>query len=297
MWLTICAEQADQGIISAAIANAEKRNNLASPRGQENLSLLQRQQQAATQGKDFTFECKSNSSNRMGMTPPHSGMAPSRAPPPPVDASRPMTTQGTQTARQHSSQQGYESRRQGVPPPGPAAQAAQPGPRRRRQRRPDQEYAAAARQRQMQQEINNYHHPPRKEDIWICEFCEYEAIWGKPPVALVRQYEIKDRKERKAAEERRRLLEKAKAKSRKNRKGKGNGKGVAAPPPSNQHYDHEYDNVAPPEVDSQGEEYFDEDEYDDGGGYEDDPGFEGEYEPPLAPVANGHTVPPAGARG
>ncbi|KAH0398145.1 hypothetical protein KCU89_g7544, partial [Aureobasidium melanogenum] len=63
--------------------------------------------------------------------------------------------------------------------------------------------------------------------MWICEFCEYEDIWGVRPEALIRQYEIKDRKERQKAEERRRLLEKAKQKNRKGKK--NNAKGKPAP--------------------------------------------------------------------
>lgn len=56
------------------------------------------------------------------------------------------------------------------------------------------------------------------EDVWICEFCEYESIFGRPPEALIRQYEIKDRRERKRLAEKKRLLEKAKMKGRKNKK-------------------------------------------------------------------------------
>lgn len=79
-------------------------------------------------------------------------------------------------------------------------------------------YELAAKNRRLQQTIHNRQHPPKREDIWICEFCEYEAIYGSPPVALIRQYEIKDRKARKALEERRRMLEKVKQKGRKNKK-------------------------------------------------------------------------------
>ena len=84
------------------------------------------------------------------------------------------------------------------------------------------QYAIAARQRRSQQDYNNYHHPLRPEDIWICEFCEYESIFGSPPEALVRQYEVKDRRERKRLAEKRRLLEKAKMKGRKGKKGNKN---------------------------------------------------------------------------
>lgn len=76
----------------------------------------------------------------------------------------------------------------------------------------------AAKQRRQDQEYKNYHHPPSPEDVWICEFCEYERIFGRPPEALIRQYEIKDRRRRREEAERRRLLEKAKMKSRKGKK-------------------------------------------------------------------------------
>jgi hypothetical protein len=87
-----------------------------------------------------------------------------------------------------------------------------------RPRRPGKEYALAARQRRLQQEYNNYHHPPSGDEIWICEFCEYESIFGSPPEALMRQYEIKDRRERRRLAEKRRLLEKAKMKGRKGKR-------------------------------------------------------------------------------
>ena len=124
----------------------------------------------------------------------------------------------------------------------------------------------AARQRRLQQEYNNYHHKPTKDSMWICEFCEYEDIWGSPPMALIRQYEIKDRAERKRAEEKRRLLEKAKMKNRKGKKGgKGNKNAAAQQPPAQNSglpYDPPLDSMPLP-PDSQGDEYYDED-YDDG---------------------------------
>lgn len=98
----------------------------------------------------------------------------------------------------------------------PVGHSNNPGPKPRR-RRADL-YALSARQRRLQQEYTNLHQPPAPEDIWICEFCEYESIFGVPPMALIRQYEIKDRKERKRLAEKRRLLEKAKMKSRKGKK-------------------------------------------------------------------------------
>lgn len=53
-------------------------------------------------------------------------------------------------------------------------------------------------------------------EIWICEFCEYESIFGERPEALMRQYDIKERRERRRLREKQRLLEKAKQKGKKN---------------------------------------------------------------------------------
>lgn len=84
----------------------------------------------------------------------------------------------------------------------------------------------AARNRRRAAADSYYHNPPTPEEIWICEFCEYERIFGRPPSALIRQYEMKDRKLRQEEADRRRLLEKAKAKSRKARKGTKGAKGT-----------------------------------------------------------------------
>jgi hypothetical protein len=82
----------------------------------------------------------------------------------------------------------------------------------------------AAKQRSKETKYQNMHHPPASDDFYLCEFCEYELIFGHPPEALIRQYEIKDRRRRREEEERRRLLEKAKMKSRKGKKTNGNPK-------------------------------------------------------------------------
>ncbi|KXL45882.1 MAG: hypothetical protein FE78DRAFT_381916 [Acidomyces sp. 'richmondensis'] len=177
-------------------------------------------------------------------------------------------------------------------PPAPAA-APKPKPRRR----PSKEYALAARQRQVQQEYTNLHHPPTKDNMWICEFCEYEDIFGVPPVAMIRKYEIKDRQLRKEAAERRRLLEKAKLKGRKGKKGKGksnNSNAASTNPPmvngttGTERYDPD---IPQPE----GEEYFD-DECD-GDEYADeydpvDPNESGYYPPPPASTPNVQTPGP-----
>jgi hypothetical protein len=124
--------------------------------------------------------------------------------------------------------------------------------------------------------------------MWICEFCEYEDIFGVPPVAMIRRYEIKDRQERKKAAERRRLLEKAKMKGRKGKKGKGKGGNAAGnnangnqaaaanghantPAAGDQQYD---PNMPPPPaegVDGEEEYFDDEDEYDED--------YDDQYEP------------------
>ena len=88
------------------------------------------------------------------------------------------------------------------------------------------QFALAARNRRARQEMNNRKNPQRDEDAWICEFCEYESIYHEPPKALIRQYEAKDRLERKRLAEKQRLLEKAKMKGRKGKK--GNKKNVNA---------------------------------------------------------------------
>jgi hypothetical protein len=106
------------------------------------------------------------------------------------------------------------------------------GQKKKGRRNPNRIYEIAARQRRLNQEYSNFHHPPTRSEVYICEFCEYESIYGVPPRALIRSYEVKDRKEQKRQAERRRLLEKAKNKGRKNKKG---SKGPAAannqPPP------------------------------------------------------------------
>lgn len=90
--------------------------------------------------------------------------------------------------------------------------------RRKTRRRLEKELNMAARHRKQLAADANYHSPPKLSDIWICEFCEYERIFGEPPRALIRDYEIKDRRHRQEEADRKRLLEKAKAKSRKGKK-------------------------------------------------------------------------------
>ena len=110
----------------------------------------------------------------------------------------------------------------GNPPPPPQdtlGKVPGRGSRRKARRRLEKELDEAARDRQQMQEENNRQNPPKKEEVWICEFCEYEGIFGQKPRALIRQYELKDRRARQQEADRKRLLEKAKAKGRKAKKG------------------------------------------------------------------------------
>lgn len=156
-----------------------------------------------------------------------------------------MTAQGNQTSAQQQQAQG-------------AQQNAQP---KKTRRSPGSIYALAARQRKIQQQYANLHHPPNPEDIWICEFCEYEAIFGHPPEALIRQYEIKDRKERKRLAEKRRLLEKAKMKGRKGKKATKNAAKNAAATHQQGYDRHSGDPAAVDSHGSHGDDYLD-NEYD-----------------------------------
>ena len=125
--------------------------------------------------------------------------------------------------------------------------------------------------------------------MWICEFCEYEDIFGIPPVYLIRQYERKDRAERKKAAEKRRLLEKAKAKGRKGKKGNKKAGANAVKNQVQQPYDQPYD----PALDPQGEEFYDDEEF--GDEYDavnpDDPGYDDGYYAPNAGMAAAPQAP------
>ncbi|KAI5856253.1 hypothetical protein BZA05DRAFT_196751 [Tricharina praecox] len=133
---------------------------------------------------------------------------------------RSMHTVGTQTSPGMSNSS-YQPQ-----PPAPAKKKT-PKPSRR-------ELFQQAQRRRRQEALS---HNNNNGEIWICEFCEYESIFGEPPEALMRQYEIKDRKERRRLAEKRRLLEKAKQKGKKNasknagKKGANNHASAAPPPP------------------------------------------------------------------
>jgi hypothetical protein len=151
--------------------------------------------------------------------------------------------------------------------------AAPPKPPRRSA---EERYLAAARARRHETQLYNKRHPPKPEDVWICHFCEYEAIFGTPPKALVRQYEIKERKQRRLEAQRRaqwERMKKGKHKSKKNSKlpAKHTGAAHDAHHPADgrgapgDHYDHGADGEAYYE-----DEYYEDEEYD-----PDDPGDPG----------------------
>ncbi|KAK3719941.1 hypothetical protein LTR37_004064 [Vermiconidia calcicola] len=311
------------GIISQAIKTAAEQGPLTPQRGQENTSLLQSatsnsSSTPANAKTQFTFTMESESATKMVDQQVAAAAAGYGTPTPNTrgvngtavhgTGGKGMSTQGTQTTPSLRGNPpngggggggGNNSRLPPNAPPPPAGQqpAAQPLPPKPR-RRPSKEFALAARQRRLQQEYTNYHHRPTKDNMWICEFCEYEDIFGVPPVALIRQYEVKDRQDRKRQAEKRRLLEKAKAKGRKGKKGgkknnnvnNGNAALNNAGMGGGQQQHHYDPNMPPPQPGE--EEFFDDegeyaDEYDPvgGGGLEDEryepgPGY---YQPPPPP--------------
>ncbi len=46
-----------------------------------------------------------------------------------------------------------------------------------------------------------------KADIWLCQFCEYQLVFGVEPYGLARAYDLREKKLLRARAERRRLLE------------------------------------------------------------------------------------------
>lgn len=265
------AKSVDRGIISAAIAEAA-----ASPstpvKGQENRSLLEQQssKRSGSAKTQFTFTCESDSAKSM-VWPPDIDFSPSPSQPYSRVVSnaagvhqsqngRGVATQGTQTSPNIASQTNEGAAHQA----GVNQQAPQ---QTKKPRRPlHKQYALAARNRRTRQEINNYKNPPKEEDVWICEFCEYESIFHEPPKALIRQYEAKDRLERKRAAEKQRLLEKAKMKGRKGKKGNKKNANAAThtqQPAQKPRYDQQpMDQIPVQHQGTQSEEYM-LDDYDD----------------------------------
>ncbi|CCX32356.1 Similar to hypothetical protein [Tuber melanosporum Mel28]; acc. no. XP_002835335 [Pyronema omphalodes CBS 100304] len=161
----------------------------------------------------FTFVCDSPVSANLAYssTPATNGSGGDGSPQP-----RTMNTVGTQTSPGISNSS-YQ-------------QPSQPA--KKKTPRPSRREIYQQQQRRRREEAQSHRN---NGEIWICEFCEYESIFGHPPEALMRQYEIKDRKERRRLAEKRRLLEKAKQKGKKNssksQKKNSGGNNAAAPPP------------------------------------------------------------------
>lgn len=222
----------DQGIISTAIANAAALSATPS-KGQENMSLFDQSssKRPASTKTQFTFTCESDSAkgiiwpgqhNHPLSTSYQAAAAADTVSSQAIQHHRGVSTQGTQTSPSMAGQVNQPLSRQTGTSQQNNTDPQSPQQGRKPRRPPAKQHALAARQRRLRQDYNNYHHPPSNEDIWICEFCEYESIFGSPPEALVRQYEIKDRRERRRVAEKQRLLEKAKMKGRKGKKGNKN---------------------------------------------------------------------------
>ncbi|KAL1866000.1 hypothetical protein Daus18300_006901 [Diaporthe australafricana] len=269
------------GIISNAIANAEK---LPALEGQENTSLLHQQSsvKATPAATQFTFTCDSQVPGTLawpGSDPKMSGS---------VAMDYNQAPAGTYT----HSRVGPTHQPAGAPgvpgqenPPSDSSLRGE-APRsatleRKNRRRAARDLHLQARRRREGTARQNFLNPPKLEDQWICEFCEYERIFGYPPVALIRQYEIKDRKIRQQEEERRRVWEKAKARSRKGKKSKApsknsaNNNGNGAGTGSNVHNHTNDAHTAPPMNNTQSQDtqsdVFDDEEYEVERNYELDP--------------------------
>ncbi|KAK5170663.1 uncharacterized protein LTR77_005253 [Saxophila tyrrhenica] len=299
------------GIISQAIKTAAEQGPLTPQKGQDSGSLLQSaaSNSSATSGTrtQFTFTMESESGNKM--VDQQSAAAAAAAMATPTPQQRVVNGQPPNPGAGGRAVPGQAPRQAPLPqnhrdPNSPSAQPPKP------RRRPSKQFAMAAQRRRINQQYDNYHSRPSKDNMWICEFCEYESIFGVPPYALIRQYEIKDRKARQKEAEKRRLLDKAKARNRRGKKGskKQNANNAAAAQhPSNNgaggagHHG-AYDPNLPPPQPGEEEEYYDDedgyegDEYDpiggggDGGG-RGDGGEEIEYDDDAYFAAN----PPAPA--
>lgn len=268
------------GIISESIATANAEKFPITPsRGQENISILQQASKRSTPAStQFTFTCDSQVPGTIPWPGPNNSATMHQSP-----AARMTSTHATQTSPSIPGSLSVPSvvaqAKQGLAAsqnaPNPPKQAPQ-GAAKKTRRRTGNEYLIAARERRDQQRWRNEHHPLPKEDQWTCEFCEYEQIFGTPPVALIKQYEIKDRQIRKQEAERRRLLEKAKMKGRKGKKG-SKAAAKAAPTTSDRQAQNSQHTLMNSQSQSQGTQSE--------GNYEDD--YEDDYpqdNPPPSPT-------------
>lgn len=256
----------DKGIISAAIANATALLRKPLQRGQDSGVVLDEQPNDTSPNTQFTFTCETEEAK--GVSFPEQSLYAAGYPQRLANSQTgvPAGTSANTSHTGHPAATGQAANGQYAQQPAPS-QAAPPGDRPRRRRKDI--YKQQAYDRRLQQDYANRHHGPIKdEDKWTCQFCEYEDIFGVPPSALLRQYEIKDRRERKRLEEKRRLLEKAKMKGRKGKKQSKNAAKAANGAHQQPLHDQPYDDQA---IDQQplnqyaGDEYLEVDE-----GFDDD---------------------------
>lgn len=282
------------GIISTAIANAEK---LAPRQGQENISLLHQQliTKRSPASAQFTFTCDSQVPGTLAWPGPDFKIAPQAHQP---SAARQVKENWPRTPQ--SSQGGHAA--SAMPPAADMApkEAASKGgdggqhqtvPTQKRTRRSlAKECNSAAKARRQQAQLYNKRHPPKPEEIWICHFCEYESIFGHPPEALVRQYEIKDRKQRQLEQQRRAQWERMKKGKHKGKKnGKPPAKNNSAAQDPNQPAGHGTAMNGNYSQGTQSEEYYDEEEYED---EEYDPDEELPPEGGMDPLGRHDHLPP-----
>ncbi len=280
--MLIIFDRKDQntGIIADAIANAEKIPHLG---GQENQSLLQQQSKPSPGSSQFTFTCDSQ--------------VPGSTSWPGADHNLNMSSSG---ATHHSQASQANHLNQGAPPAadGPpldprSAEANHPPPPNP-QKKPEnlnRVLREQAKARKKNARSQNRQNPSKPEDVWVCDFCIYEDIYGEPPRHLIRDFEMKERKQRLQEAALKRKMEKMKKDAR---KGKRGGR-VPIP------HDHSHDRNVPPhahhghdnyESDVEEDEY-EADEYEDEGMYSPDepPPLEQDtpiYRHPPPPVASGH---------
>lgn len=271
------------GIISNAIASAEK---LPAPHGQENLSLLQQQTvpKASPASSQFTFTFDSQVPGSVSWpgseSLPHQVAATSQAS---TFTNYRDPYAGTNTRATQTGHLPLSSVSQGA---GSSFEGATKGLARQKKpnRRGGNSLLQAAKERRQQTAYQNYQHPPALEDVWICEFCEYESIFRRPPEALIRMYEIKDRRRRREEAERRRLLEKAKMKSRKGKKANNKAHAKANATSLNRTPAPPDDHLATPMRDQHGQDMQSEDFHDEGV----DSPEESMHKKGHGPVASGH---------
>ena len=264
------------GIISTAIANAEK---IPHPEGQENLSLLHQKSKPSPVSSQFTFTCDSQ--------------VPGSTPWPGSDPALSMGSAHGASQSSQAAQAGYGS--QGSPaahdgyhqdPRSTEGSHPQPAAPPKKPENIDRELREQARARRRNARFQNKHHPPKPEDVWVCDFCIYEDIYGSPPRHLIRDFELKERKQRLQEAALKRKMEKMKKDARKGKRG-----GRLAPPHDHAAHDRNlppHDHHAPvdnyeSEVD---DEEYENDEYDDEGVYSPD------EPPPLEPDPQAYHHPP-----